>query len=76
MIEINGHIVEKNNKGQWIWKAKESNPISIPRLKPKHNERPEFPLSETIEQKAVRRYEKQLGKMTLEITNFLKKQIK
>lgn len=76
MFEINNHTVEKNDKGQWIWKAKEGSSLPSLKLKPKHKERPEFPLIETIEGKAKERYENNLGRMVLDITKFLKTQSK
>lgn len=73
-IQIGNFEYTQDDKGQWIYKAKPSSPLSSSD-KPKYKEKPQFKLQETIENASKERFSLVLNKTVLELTNYLKENI-
>jgi hypothetical protein len=71
-IQIGNFEYTKDDKGEWIYKAKESNSLSSKKVNPKYQEKPQFKLQETIEGKSKIRFSKVMNYSVIEITKFLK----
>lgn len=70
-ILIGNFEYTKDDKGAWIYKAKQSAPLSSS-VKPKYKEQPQFKLQTQIEGSAKKRFGTVLNASVLEITKFLK----
>lgn len=68
-ISIGNFDYTHDEKGQWIYKAKQSAPLSSG--KPKYQEQPQYKLQETIEGKAKETFGRILNNTVLTITKFL-----
>ena len=71
--EIGQFDYEKQPDGTFLYKAKENAVISKSKTaKPQYKERPQYPVIEQYEQKAVERYQVDLSNTVKEIVQFLK----
>jgi hypothetical protein len=73
-ISIGNFEYTQGEKGEWIYKAKESNPLV--KDKPKYQEKPQFKLQETIEQQSKNRFIKVMNHSVIEITKHIKDNLK
>lgn len=71
-IQIGNFDASQDEKGNWIYKAKETQP-----LKPvaKYREKPQYKLQETIEQHSKSNFSLKLNKTVLEAVTFIKKSL-
>jgi hypothetical protein len=69
-IQIGNFEYRKDEKGNWIHKAKEQQPLKID--KPQYREKPQFPVQEQIEGYSKDRFAKVVNATAIEVTNFLK----
>ena len=72
--EICGFDYEKQKDGTFLYKAKENSLSSSQKkiAKPQYKEKPEYPVIEQYEQKAIERYRIDLSNVAKEIVQFLK----
>lgn len=70
-IAIGNFEYTQNDKGEWIFKAKDSNPLSSGKEKPKYQEKPQFRIQEVIEGKSKNTFRQIVNKEVIEITKFL-----
>lgn len=72
--EICGFDYEKRKDGTFLYKAKENSLSSSQKkiAKPQYKEKPEYPVIEQYEQKAVERYQQDLANTAKQIVNLIK----
>lgn len=72
--EICGHTFERQDDGTFLYKAKESQPLTKSNVKKaQYKERPQYPLIEQYEKKALQRYQNDLKSLAINIVELLKK---
>lgn len=70
--EIGQFDYEKQPDGTFLYKAKENAVISKPKTaKPQYKERPQYPVIEQYEQKAVERYQEDIKTTAKQVIQFL-----
>jgi hypothetical protein len=69
-ISIGNFEYTQDEKGEWIYKAKEIKPLKSE--KPKYREKPQFKLQEIIEGKSKNRFMKIMNHSVIEISKFIK----
>jgi hypothetical protein len=74
-ISIGNFDYSQNEKGEWIYKAKESKPLIKSNKPAKYREKPQYQLQETIEGKSKEKFNKIIGKTVLEVTKYIKDNI-
>lgn len=71
--EIGNHTFEKQEDGTFLYKAKEGPSLVKKSIsKPQYKEKPQYPLIEQIEHKAVERYQQDLKDLVKQIVVFIK----
>ena len=73
-IQVGNFDYSKNEKGEWIYKAKEQAPLTKPAA-PKYKEKPQFALNDVIEGKSKNRFRKIVNHTVIEVTKFIKDNI-
>lgn len=74
MIKVGGYIYDLNEKGEWVFKAKDSDPVDVKgALKPKYKDLPRYKLIYDIEKDMNRQMGKQISLFSKDLSKFLKK---
>lgn len=75
-INIGNFEYTQDAKGNWIYKAKESVPISAASGKAEYKEKPQYPLQEEIEGAAKVKFRVILNKTILQTVSYIKNNLK
>lgn len=73
MIQIGNFEYTQTDKGQWIYKSKDSAPVK--KEKPKYREQPQFPIQDRIEAGSKNRFGKVIEKTVIEVTKYIKENL-
>lgn len=75
-ITIGNFDYTQDEKGEWIYKARETAPIGKTPDRPKYREKPQYKLNEVIEGKSKNRFSKIINHTALELINYIKENLK
>ena len=71
MIEVGNFIATQNEKGVWLYKAKEFH-VPVKKVKAQYKEKPQYKLIEHYENVAKLRFKEELRTTVKEIVTFIK----